>query len=212
MTSFLSLSRLIDSINEQIGKLIMWLVLAAVLISAGNAVLRKAFNFGSNASLEIQWYLFAAIFMLGVGYVMLKNGHVRIDFVSSKLSKRSNAIIDAIGIVAFTIPLALIMINLSWPYAWRSLVSGEMSQNAGGLVRWPVMMLIPIGFGILLAQSLSELIKRVAFLTGHRPEPFSVEHDKSAEELLLEELAADAENRERTIDVLGGGNAPKGRE
>jgi TRAP-type mannitol/chloroaromatic compound transport system permease small subunit len=211
VTSFLSLSRLIDSFNEQIGKLIMWLVLAAVLISAGNAILRKAFNFGSNASLEIQWYLFAAIFMLGVGYVMLKNGHVRIDFVSSKLSKRSNAIIDAIGIVAFTIPLALIMINLSWPYAWRSLVSGEMSQNAGGLIRWPVMMLIPIGFGILLAQALSELIKRVAFLTGHRTEPFSVEHDKSAEELLLEELAAEAENRDRVIAVHDRDSTAKGR-
>lgn len=212
MAALLKLSSWIDTLNERIGKIIMWLVLAAVLISAGNAILRKAFNFGSNASLEIQWYLFAAIFMLGVGYVMLKNGHVRIDFISSRLSKRSNAIIDAIGIVVFTIPLALIMINLSWPYAWRSLVSGEMSQNAGGLIRWPVMMLIPVGFGILLAQSLSELIKRVAFLTGHRAEPFSVEHDKSAEELLLEELAADAENRERVIAVHDGGNASKGRE
>lgn len=199
VTVLLSLSRLIDSINELIGKLIMWLVLAAVLISAGNAVLRKSFNIGSNASLEIQWYLFAAVFMLGVGYVMLKNGHVRIDFISARLSRRTNAIIDAIGIVVFTIPLALIMINLSWPYFDRSITSGEMSQNAGGLIRWPVMMLIPLGFGILLTQSLSELIKRVAFLTGHRAEPFSVEHDKSAEELLAEELAAEVAQHEHVI-------------
>ncbi|MDP1690396.1 MAG: TRAP transporter small permease subunit [Burkholderiaceae bacterium] len=201
MAALLKLSGLIDAINEWLGKLVMWLVLAAVLISAGNAVLRKAFNFGSNASLEIQWYLFAGVFMLGVGYVMLKNGHVRIDFISSRLSKRSNAIIDAIGIVVFTIPLALIMINLAWPYFYRALISGEMSQNAGGLIRWPVLMLMPLGFGILLAQALSELIKRVAFLTGRRNEPFSVEHDKSAEELLAEALATEAERHERAIAV-----------
>ena len=201
MAALLKLSRLIDALNEGIGKLIMWLVLAAVLISAGNAVLRKAFNLGSNASLEIQWYLFSGVFMLGVGYVMLKNGHVRIDFISSRLSKRTNAIIDVVGIVVFTIPLAIIMVSLAWPYAYRALMSGEMSQNAGGLIRWPVMMLIPLGFAILLAQSASELIKRVAFLRGHRTEPFSVEHDKSAEELLFEELAADAEQRERVIAV-----------
>ena len=178
MAALLKLSRLIDALNEGIGKVVMWLVLAAVLISAGNAALRKAFNLGSNASLEIQWYLFSAVFMLGVGYVMLKNGHVRIDFVSSRLSKRTNAIIDVVGIVVFTIPLAIIMVSLAWPYAYRALMSGEMSQNAGGLIRWPVMMLIPLGFAILLAQSASELIKRVAFLRGHRTEPFSVEHDK----------------------------------
>ena len=201
MSALLKFSQLIDALNERIGKFIMWLVLAAVLISAGNAILRKAFNIGSNASLEIQWYLFAAVFMLGAGYVMLKNGHVRIDFVSSRLSKRTNTIIDVIGLVAFTIPLALIMINLAWPYFYRSMISGEMSQNAGGLIRWPVMMLIPLGFGVLLAQSASELIKRVAFLTGHRAEPFSVEHDKTAEELLVEELAAEANKRERVIAV-----------
>jgi TRAP-type mannitol/chloroaromatic compound transport system permease small subunit len=150
---FLKLSRAIDAMNTLIGKLTMWLVLAAVLISAGNAVVRKAFNIGSNAFLEIQWYLFAAVFMLGVGYVMLKNAHVRIDFISSKLSKRTNAIIDAIGIVVFTIPLSIIMINLGWPVFMRAWVSGEMSQNAGGLIRWPVMLLMPLGFSILLLQA-----------------------------------------------------------
>ena len=202
MTALLRLSNAIDALNERIGKLIMWLVLAAVLISAGNAIVRKAFNLGSNAWLEIQWYLFAGVFMLGVGYVMLKNAHVRIDFISSRLSKRTNAIIDVIGLVIFTIPLAVIMIHLAWPYAYRSLISGEMSQNAGGLIRWPVMMLIPLGFAILLAQSASELIKRTAFLSGHRAEPFSVEHDKTAEDLLAEELVAEAAKQEQAAAAL----------
>ena len=199
MGALLRLSRVIDAVNYWLGKVVMWLVLAAVLISAGNAIVRKAFNLGSNAFLEIQWYLFAGVFMLGVGYVMLKNGHVRIDFVSSRLSKRTNAIIDAIGIVVFTIPLSLIMIDLGWPLFYRAYVSGEMSQNAGGLIRWPVLGLVPLGFVILLTQALSELIKRLAYLTGHRSEPFSVEHDKSDEELLAEELAAEAAKHEQAL-------------
>lgn len=199
LSALLRLSRLIDAANHWLGKLVMWLVLAAVLISAGNAIVRKAFNLGSNAFLEIQWYLFAGVFMLGVGYVMLKNGHVRIDFVSSRLSKRTNAIIDAIGIVVFTIPLSIIMIDLGWPLFYRAYVSGEMSQNAGGLIRWPVLGLVPLGFVILLAQAVSELIKRVAFIRGHTGEPFSVEHDKTDEELLVEELAAEAAQHERAL-------------
>ena len=193
VTALLQLSRLIDRVNELLGRAMSWFVLAAVLISAGNAIIRKLFNIGSNAWLEVQWYLFAAVFMLGVGYVMLKNAHVRIDFISSRLSKRTNATIDAVGIVVFTIPLSIIMIKLGWPLAEQALTTGETSQNAGGLIRWPVLMLVPVGFAILLAQASSELIKRVAFLTGHRSEPFSVEHEKSAEELLAEELAAEAE-------------------
>lgn len=192
MTPLLKLSGLIDRLNELLGKVIMWLVLAAVLISAGNAIVRKAFNVGSNAFLEIQWYIFAAVFMLGVGYVMLKNAHVRIDFISTKLSKRTNAWIDAIGIVIFTIPLSIIMIDLGWPLFARALQSGEMSQNAGGLIRWPVLMLVPLGFAILLVQAVSELIKRIAFLKGLRAEPFSDEHARSDEEILAEELAAEA--------------------
>lgn len=178
--------------NEWIGKLTMWLVLAAVIISAANAVMRKAFNLSSNAYLEVQWYLFAAVFMLGAGYVFLHNAHVRIDFISSRVSKRTNALIDAIGIVVFLIPLSLILIDLGWPYFLRAYQSGEMSENAGGLIRWPVLLLIPLGFAILLLQGVSELIKRVAFLTGARSEPFTHGHEKSAEEELAEELAAAA--------------------
>jgi TRAP-type mannitol/chloroaromatic compound transport system permease small subunit len=193
VNALLGLSKLIDTINEWIGKFIMWVVLATVLISAGNAIMRKAFDIGSNAYLEIQWYLFATVFMLGAGYVFMRNAHVRIDFISSKLSKRTNTIIDILGILIFTIPLSLILMNLSWPVFSRAWVSGEMSQNAGGLIRWPVLLLIPVGFGILATQCVSELIKRFAFLTGHRSEPFSVEEGKSEEERLAEELAAQLE-------------------
>jgi TRAP-type mannitol/chloroaromatic compound transport system permease small subunit len=190
MSFLLKLSRLIDWVSEWVGKLAMWLVLAAVLISAGNAIMRKAFNIGSNAYLEIQWYLFAGVFMLGAAYVFLHNGHVRIDFIAARLSKRANAIIDALGIVIFLIPLCIILIDLSWPFFMRAYVSGEMSENAGGLIRWPVILLIPVGFGFLLLQAVSELIKRVAFLTGARAEPFSYGHEKTPEEQLAEDFAA----------------------
>jgi len=196
---FMKLSRWIDLVNTVIGKLTMWLVLAAVLISATNAIVRKAFNISSNAFLEIQWYLFAAVFMLGVGYVMLKNAHVRIDFISNKLSKRTNAIIDAVGIVVFTIPLAVIMIDLGWPLFMRAFTSGEMSQNAGGLIRWPVMLLIPLGFALLVLQCVSELTKRIAYLTGHRAEPFTEFDDKLDEEKMAEALAEEAARREAAL-------------
>ena len=199
MNFALNLSRLIDAVNERIGRLTMWLVLASVLISAINAIVRKAFNIGSNAFLEIQWYLFAGVFMLGVGYVMLKNAHVRIDFISSRLSKRTNAIIDAVGIVVFTIPLSLIMIDLGWPLFVQAFKSGEMSQNAGGLIRWPVLMLVPLGFVILLAQAVSELIKRLAFLAGALDEPFTPTGEKSEEERLAEELAREAQAHEQAL-------------
>lgn len=196
MPVLLKISSVIDWINEQIGKLTMWLVLAAVLISAGNAIVRKVFNTSSNSLLEIQWYLFAGVFMLGVGYTLLRNAHVRIDFISSRLARRTNAIIDILGIVVFVIPLSLILINLSWPLFVGAYESGEMSQNAGGLIRWPVYLLMPVGFGILLVQAISELIKRIAFLTGHRSELFPNEHEKSAEDKLVEELAREAEQHQ----------------
>ena len=190
MFFLLKLSRAIDWVTEWIGRLVMWLVLAAVLISAGNAIMRKAFNIGSNAYLEVQWYLFAAVFMLGAAYVFLHNGHVRIDFIAARLSRRTNAIIDSLGIVIFLIPLCVILIDLSWPYFMRTYLSGEMSENAGGLIRWPVVLMMPVGFGLLLVQAVSELIKRIAFLTGARDSPFTYNDDKSAEEELAEEIAA----------------------
>lgn len=212
MNALLPLSGLIDRVNDRIGQLIRWFVLAAVLISAVNAIVRKAFNISSNAFLEVQWYLFAAVFMLGAGYAFLRNVHVRIDFISSKLSKRTNAIIDSLGIVIFLIPLCLIMITLSWPFFVNAWNTGEMSQNAGGLIRWPALLLIPLGFAILLLQGVSELIKRLAFLQGAIPEPFSVEQSKSDEELLAEELAAEAERHEaERLAAAGQNNKNEGR-
>jgi TRAP-type mannitol/chloroaromatic compound transport system permease small subunit len=192
LESLLKLSSGIDAIASQIGRLIRWLVLASVLISAANAIVRKAFNISSNGFLEIQWYLFAAVFLLGSGFAFMRNVHVRIDFISSKLSKRTNAVIDLLGIVVFLIPLCAIMVRLSWPLFSNALGTGEMSQNAGGLIRWPAYLLMPVGFGLLLLQALSELIKRIAFLKGLRDEPMSVEAVKSDEEILAEELAEQA--------------------
>jgi TRAP-type mannitol/chloroaromatic compound transport system permease small subunit len=195
LDALLKLSAGVDAFSSLIGKLIRWLVLASVLISAGNAIIRKVFNIRSNAFLEIQWYLFAGVFLLGSGFAFMRNVHVRIDFISSKLSKRTNTIIDILGIVVFIIPLCLIMVWLSWPLFSTALATGEMSQNAGGLIRWPAYLLMPLGFGLLFVQALSELIKRIAFLKGLRDEPMSVEAAKSDEEILAEELAAAAEKK-----------------
>ena len=196
MQALLKLSDGVDALGTQIGRLIRWLVLGSVLISAGNAIIRKIFNVSSNAFLEIQWYLFAGVFLLGAGFAFMRNVHVRIDFISSKLSKRTNTIIDIAGIVAFVIPLCVIMVWLSWPLFASAWSSGEMSQNAGGLIRWPAYLLMPLGFGLLLLQALSELVKRVAYLRGQRDEPMSVEPGKSDEELLAEELAAEAAKKQ----------------
>jgi TRAP-type mannitol/chloroaromatic compound transport system permease small subunit len=196
VSALLKLSSAIDWISERIGKLIMWLVLGSVLISAGNAIVRKTFDTSSNALLEIQWYLFAGVFMLGAGYVLLRNAHVRIDFISARLSRRTNAIIDIIGIVAILAPFCLIMIDLSWPVFMNAYQSGEMSQNAGGLVRWPVYLLMPVGFALLVLQGLSELVKRIAFLLGLRDQPFSHVEEKNEAEALAEELAREVEQKQ----------------
>jgi TRAP-type mannitol/chloroaromatic compound transport system permease small subunit len=188
MTPLLSLSRLIDQISTMVGKITMWLILATTIISAGNALVRKIFNQSSNGLLEIQWYLFAAVFMLGAGYGFLKNSHVRIDFISSKLSDRGRNWVDVIGILVVLIPFCVIGIALGWPFFMQAYVSGEMSQNAGGLIRWPAYGLIPLGFALLMLQGVSELIKRMAFLKGVGPDVLSGEEAKSDEQKHLEEL------------------------
>ncbi len=190
MTPFLALSRLIDQITTWVGKLSMWLILATTLISAGNAIVRKIFNVSSNGLLEIQWYLFAAVFLMGAGYGFLKNSHVRIDFIATKLSARTRNWIDVVGIIAVLLPFCALSIVLSWPLFTNALVTGEMSQNAGGLIRWPVYALIPLGFSLLALQGVSELIKRIAYLTGQGPDVLSHEVNKSDEEKHLEELEA----------------------
>jgi len=190
MTPLLSLSRLIDKITTGVGKFTMWLILATTLISAGNALVRKIFNIGSNSLLEIQWYLFAAVFLLGAGYGFLRNSHVRIDFIATKLSARTRNWIDIIGIVLVLVPFCSISINLGWAFFLQAYLSGEMSQNAGGLIRWPVYLLIPAGFALLLMQSMSELIKRVAFLRGVGHDVLSGEDAKSDDQKNAEALEA----------------------
>ena len=193
MKTFLPLSRFIDAINERIGRLMMWFILAATLISAGNAIIRKVFGTSSNAWLEVQWYLFAAVFMLGGGYAFLRNVHVRIDFISSRFSARTRNWIDIVGIVVFLFPLCLMLIIEGWPVFERAWVSGEMSSNAGGLIRWPVYLLIPLGFALLMAQGVSEIIKRAAFLTGDGPDVLAHKEPDEAEVLLKELSEAEAQ-------------------
>ncbi len=188
MQQLLSLSRLIDKVSTVIGKFTMWLILATTLISAGNAIVRKAFDMSSNSLLEIQWYLFAAVFMLGAGYGFLCNAHVRIDFISARLSERTRNWVDVLGIVFVLIPFCILLINLSWPFFVNAYTNGEMSQNAGGLIRWPVYLLVPVGFVLLMLQGLSELIKRVAFLRGLIDDPIGGESAKSDEQKHVEEL------------------------
>lgn len=175
MTFLLKLSGAIDRLGLGLGHLVRWLILGSVLISASNALMRKAFDIGSNAFLEVQWYLFAAAFLLGAGYTFLRNAHVRIDFLSSRLSERAASWVDIIGIVLVVLPFAALMIHWSWPLFASAWSSGEMSQNAGGLALWPARLAIPVGFALLLLQALSELIKRTAFLQGLLPHPITPE-------------------------------------
>ncbi|TAG01885.1 MAG: TRAP transporter small permease subunit [Burkholderiales bacterium] len=197
MNALLSVSKLIDAMSTWVGKTIRWLILIVVLISASNAIIRKAFDISSNAWLEVQWYLFAAVFLLGAGYVFLVNAHVRIDFISTRLTARARNWIDVLGIVLFLIPLCIIVIKLSWPLFYNAYVSGETSQNAGGLIRWPVFLMMPLGFTLLLLQGVSELIKRIAFLRGAAPDSLADRDEKTDEEKLLEALAAETAQKEQ---------------
>jgi len=182
----LSLSRLIDRFTSWVGRWVAWLVLAAVLISAINAAVRKLFNTSSNAYLEIQWYLFAAVFLLAAGYTLMRQEHVRIDVISSRFSKRTQIWIDIVGLTLFVLPLVVTVVRLSLPLVIRAYEMNEYSQNAGGLIRWPVFAILPLGFFLLGIQAVSELIKRIAFLRGLIPDPTQKGQAKSAEEELAE--------------------------
>jgi TRAP-type mannitol/chloroaromatic compound transport system permease small subunit len=166
MNALLKLSRLIDALNEKAGLAANWLVLAACAISAGNALMRYGFSLSSNAWLEIQWYLFAGIVMLGAAHTLRINGHVRVDVFYSRYGERTRLWLDLLGGIFFLLPMAAIIGWLSWPLFANSYAVGEMSGNAGGLLRWPVKILIPIGFLLLTLQGVSEVIKRAAALTG----------------------------------------------
>lgn len=186
MTPLLKLSGGIDALNERVGKSVIWLVLIVAAISAANAAMRYTINYSSNAFLEIQWYMFAAIFLLCAGYTLKNNEHVRIDVVSGKFSARGRAWIDIIGTLFFLLPMVILVLWLSLPLVKESYVIGEMSANPGGLIRWPMKVLLPIGFLLLALQGVSELIKRIAFLQGLIEDP-SIKKKGPTQE---EELAA----------------------
>jgi TRAP-type mannitol/chloroaromatic compound transport system permease small subunit len=180
----LRLSRAIDALNERVGHVVYWLILAAVLVSAGNAVSRYLFDMSSNAWLELQWYLFSAVFLLCAGYTLRHNEHVRIDVINSHLPPRVRAWIDLAGGVLFLMPMAVMIMALSWPLFVDSYELGEVSSDAGGLLRWPVKLLIPIGFLLLALQGVSEIVKRIGFLAGRIPDPVEPHHEPAAEEML----------------------------
>ena len=190
MTLLLKLSQLIDWLNERVGKGAFWLVLIMTVISAGNASIRFVFDTSSNGLLEIQWYLFAAIFLLCAPYTLQKNEHVRIDVLAGKLSPRGLAVIDIIGTLFFLLPMVVAVLWLSLPLVSESYRIQEMSANAGGLIRWPVKILLPIGFTLLALQGLSELIKRIAFLAGRIEDPNSKPKGPTPEEQLAAAIAA----------------------
>jgi TRAP-type mannitol/chloroaromatic compound transport system permease small subunit len=197
LNALLKLCRVIDGVNDRIGRVTMWLVLAAVLVSAINAISRKAFSISSNAYLELQWYLFAGVFLLGAGYVLLKNEHVRIDALAGRWSRRTQVWIDVIGIIVFLLPLCVWVVVQSWPVFAQAWITGEVSSNAGGLIRWPSYLLLPVGFALLGLQALSELVKRIAFLRGLGPDPAVVARDAASEEALVEALKQEKARRER---------------
>ena len=163
----LGLSRVVDALNTRIAFVAEWLVLLSCLISAGNAFSRYAFGISSNAWLEIQWYMFGAVVMLGASYTLKRNEHVRVDIVYANVSTRRQIGIDIFGFILFMLPATVIMTYLSWPIFYNSWAQGEVSANAGGLIRWPVKILLPLGFFLLSLQGISELIKRIAMITGH---------------------------------------------
>lgn len=169
MSFLLSLSRFIDDLNEKIGHAVSWALLAAVLICTGNASIRYIFNISSNGWLEIQWYLFSAIFLLATSYTLRRNEHVRIDVLVGHFSKRTQVWIDLFGFILFLLPAAALILYYAIPYAWLSIVNQEVSSNAGGLIVWPAKVLMPIGFFLLVLQGISEAIKRIGFLQGKVP-------------------------------------------
>jgi TRAP-type mannitol/chloroaromatic compound transport system permease small subunit len=195
MHALLKFSNAVDGLNRFIGKHVIWLILASTVISAVNAIIRKAFNVGSNAYLEVQWYLFAGTFLLTAAYTLLNGEHVKIDVIYSHFTKRKQMWIDSFGFVFFLTPFCLAILWYAVPFFLNGYRSGEISPNAGGLIRWPVYALIPIGFSLLLLQGWSELIKRQAFLQGLIEDPTDKKVEKTPEEELAEAIQKLAEEK-----------------
>ncbi|RJG43970.1 TRAP transporter small permease subunit [Mesorhizobium sp. DCY119] len=184
MAGLLALSRAIDRMNEVVGRWVSWLILLAVLVSAGNAVIRKTFNMSSNAWLELQWYLFGAAFLLAAAYTLKQNEHIRIDIIYGMFSRRKQHWIDLFGHVFFLMPFVLLMIFYFIPYVSLSVRNGEMSSSAGGLIIWPAKAMLLIGFLLLGFQGISEIIKKIAIMRGDMddPTPFISAHEAAVAE------------------------------
>jgi len=195
MHALLKFSKAVDWLNTQIGKYVIWLILGSTIVSAINAAVRKIFNISSNAYLEIQWYLFAAAFLLAAGYTLLNGEHVKIDVIYSRWSKRAQTWIDVLGFTFFLLPFCATILWFGIPFFLKGYHSGEVSSNAGGLILWPVYAMMPLGFCLLLLQGLSELIKRVAFLMGLIEDPTHKKIEKTAEEELAEAIQKLAEEK-----------------
>lgn len=195
MNTLLVFSRSVDWMTERIGRTVIWFLLAAVVVSTVNALVRYVFDIGSNAWLELQWYLFSAVFMLGAGYVFLHDQHVRIDVFFNHLSRKKQVWVDVIGILVFLLPLCVFIAWTALPSLIQAIDTWEVSPNPGGLVRWPLYALVPLGFALLFVQGVSELIKRVAFLSGAGPDPHA-KPEKTEEEKLLEDLQRELEEKE----------------
>ncbi len=166
MRLLLGFSAFVDGLNERLGRICDWLVLLACVVSAGNAMVRYAYDTSSNAWLEIQWYMFAVIVMFGASYTLKRNEHVRVDIVYMMLNERQQIWVDIIGIILFLMPACILLGWLSWPFFLQAYAVDEHSSNAGGLLRWPIKLVMPVGFALLALQGLSELIKRIAALEG----------------------------------------------
>ena len=195
MQALLKISRAVDWLNSQVGKHVIWLILASTVISAVNAAVRKAFNVSSNAYLEVQWYLFAASFLLASAYTLLNGEHVKIDVIYSRWSKRTQIWIDVLGFTFFLLPFCAAVLWFSIPFFLQGYRSNELSPSAGGLILWPVYAMMPLGFFLLLLQGISELIKRVAFLQELIPDPTLKKIEKTAEEELAEAIQKLAEEK-----------------
>ncbi|QTC00884.1 TRAP transporter small permease subunit [Alcaligenes sp. SORT26] len=204
MKFFLRLSSLIDRLNTVVGKSVTWLTLIVVLVSAINAIVRKVFGVSSNYWLELQWYLFGAIFLLAAGYTFFVNEHVRVDALAERFPPRVQVWIDIIGVIFFLLPATLLIFWLSIPFFEQSYVLNELSSNTGGMIRWPVKLLIPVGFFLLALAGVSHLIKCIGFLRGACPNPLQASGGLSAEEQLAQEIREIAQANEATTSVSKG--------
>ena len=201
MTALLALSRAIDAVNARIGKIVSWLIVVAVLVSATNAVVRKVFDMSSNSWLELQWVLFAAVFLCCSPWTLIDNEHIRIDIVNARLSTKVRNWIDLLGGIFFLLPFTIVMLITSWPFFLNSYRINEQSLNAGGLAQWPAKMLVPIGFALLFVQAISEIIKRIAIMTGRMEDPHEGASSHAVLEAEVERLLVDAPKIDATAEA-----------